>query len=81
MRYVFSVLAFAATLYAQSFQGSLRGRITDPKSATIPLARITIVDEGTGAARSTLRRSKEGVRPTHLIWMNNGVRLASSRFR
>ena len=54
MRYVFSVLALAASLHAQSFQGSLRGRITDPKAATIPLARITIVNEGTGAARSTL---------------------------
>jgi hypothetical protein len=54
MRYVCSLLVFAATLSAQSFQGSLRGRITDPKAATIPLARITIVDEGSGTARSTL---------------------------
>ena len=54
MRYVYSLLAVTLSLYAQSFQGSLRGRITDPKSATIPLARITIVAEGTGTARSTL---------------------------
>jgi hypothetical protein len=54
MRYVYSLLVLAVTLSAQSFQGSLRGRITDPKAATIPMARITIVDEGSGMARSTL---------------------------
>ena len=41
MRYVYSLLVFAAALYSQSFQGSLRGRIVDPKAATIPLAKIT----------------------------------------
>ena len=54
MRYVYSLFVFAAALYSQSFQGSLRGRIVDPKAATIPLAKITIVDEGTGIARSIL---------------------------
>ena len=54
MRYVYSLFVFAAALYSQSFQGSLRGRIVDPKAATIPLAKITIVDEGTGTARSIL---------------------------
>jgi hypothetical protein len=48
------MLLFTATLAAQSFQGSMRGRVVDPKAATIPLARITVVDEGTGTARSTL---------------------------
>ena len=54
MRYVYSLFVFAAALYSQSFQGSLRGRIVDPKAATIPLAKITIVDQGTGTARSIL---------------------------
>src|SRR5690349_7628278 len=54
MRYVCFVLALTGILSAQSFQGSLRGRITDPKSATIPLARITILNEGTGAARTAV---------------------------
>ena len=54
MRYVYSLTLFAAALYSQSFTGSLRGRIVDPKAATIPLAKITVVDEGTGTARSIL---------------------------
>ena len=54
MRYVYSLFVLAAALYSQSFQGSLRGRIVDPKAATIPLAKITIVDQGTGTARSIL---------------------------
>ena len=49
-----SLFALATALCGQSFQGSLRGRIVDPKAATIPRARITIVDEATGASRSTL---------------------------
>jgi hypothetical protein len=54
MRYVYSLLLSAAALYSQSFTGSLRGRVVDPKAATIPLAKITVVDEGAGTARSIL---------------------------
>ena len=48
------LLPLSASLYAQSFQGSLRGRITDPKAATIPLAQDHARRWGTGAARATL---------------------------
>jgi hypothetical protein len=39
---------------AQSFQGSLRGRVLDPKGATTPAATITLIDEGTAVRRRTI---------------------------
>ena len=46
---------FAAALAsAQSFQGSLRGRVIDPKAPPFPCAKITLSTKATGAARSTL---------------------------
>ena len=54
MRYVCLIITLASAAYSQSFQGSLRGRIVDPNAATIPLARITVVDEASGVARFTL---------------------------
>src|ERR1051326_1103921 len=54
MRLVSLAFMFTAATYSQSFQGSLRGRITDPNDAAIPLARVTVVDEASGVARSTV---------------------------
>ncbi|MEO8596815.1 MAG: TonB-dependent receptor [Candidatus Solibacter sp.] len=54
MRYVYLLFVCTAVLTAQSFQGSLRGRIADPKAAVIPLAKITVVDEASGVSRSTV---------------------------
>ncbi len=61
MRYVcLLVLGWAAWLGGQTFQGSLRGRVTDPNGAAVPDARVSIVDEGTSLRRATLT-STEGV--------------------
>ncbi|MBC7925933.1 MAG: carboxypeptidase regulatory-like domain-containing protein, partial [Bryobacteraceae bacterium] len=54
MRYLCLLLACAAILGAQSFQGSLRGRITDPNGAAVPLVKVTLIDEGTSLSRATL---------------------------
>jgi hypothetical protein len=54
MRYVFSAFLISALAYGQSFQGSLRGRIADPKGASVPLAKITLVDVATTIGRSTI---------------------------
>jgi len=40
--------------FAQSFQGTLRGRVLDPNGATTAAAAITLTDEGTLVARSTV---------------------------
>jgi hypothetical protein len=54
MRFFISVIALAAVAYAQSFQGSLRGRILDQSGSATSAARMTLVDEATQATRSTL---------------------------
>ncbi|MBI4908997.1 MAG: TonB-dependent receptor [Acidobacteria bacterium] len=54
MRYVYPILLLTASLWGQGFQGSLRGRITDPQGSGVPLAKITLIDEGTAATRSIL---------------------------
>ncbi len=44
---------FSALVFAQS-QGSLRGRVTDPKESVIPAAKITLIQEATSVSRSTV---------------------------
>src|SRR5258706_6318738 len=51
---IVSVLLLAALIYAQSFQGSLRGRVVDPNGASVPVAKITISDEATNLRRTTV---------------------------
>ncbi|MBC7924995.1 MAG: carboxypeptidase regulatory-like domain-containing protein, partial [Bryobacteraceae bacterium] len=54
------ILMQAASLYAQSNLGGIRGTITDPAGAAIPNAAISIVDEGTNA-QVTVRSATDGV--------------------
>ena len=49
--------ALFATISAQSFQGGIRGTISDSTGAVISVARVTLTDQGTGIARSTLSGS------------------------
>ena len=43
--------------FAQSFQGGLRGSVTDAAGGVIPDAKVALVDEGTGVSRATLSNS------------------------
>jgi len=54
MRLVCSLILFSALAWGQSFQGSLRGRVTDPKDAVIPVAKVTLVEEATSVASTTV---------------------------
>lgn len=57
MRILCSFLLFVLSTVgglAQTFQGTLRGRVVDPGGAAIPVAKITIVNEGTATTRATL---------------------------
>src|SRR5664279_1354130 len=54
MKSVFIVLLTASLALAQSFQGTLRGRVLDPKGATASAAIITLTDEGTAVSRKTV---------------------------
>ncbi|MES1257707.1 MAG: carboxypeptidase regulatory-like domain-containing protein [Acidobacteriota bacterium] len=54
MRVVFCVLIFAGLVFGQGFQGSMRGRVVDGSGAVVPLAKITVVDEGTSISRASV---------------------------
>jgi hypothetical protein len=54
MRAVIFVLLFVSVAFAQSFQGTLRGRVLDPKGATASAAVVTLIDEGTAVRRQTV---------------------------
>jgi trimeric autotransporter adhesin len=60
MKLVISTFLFAtaflssAAIFGQSFQGSLRGRVLDPNGATAPTVKLTLIDEATSAARTTI---------------------------
>src|SRR5580704_15000294 len=44
----------SAFLSAQTFQGTLRGRVVDPNGAVTANAKLTLIDEGTQIARATV---------------------------
>ncbi len=52
-----SLLLFAAAvlgLHAQTFQGGVRGIVTDQGGAAIPNVKVTLIDQATAERRSTL---------------------------
>lgn len=51
---VLLILLISTLAYAQSFQGSLRGRILDPGGSAVLSARLTLTDEATSVSRSTV---------------------------
>ena len=54
MRLACTLIIFSAMVWAQSFQGSLRGRVVDPRDSVVPVAKITLVDEATSVTRATV---------------------------
>jgi trimeric autotransporter adhesin len=54
MKFTAAALLIAATLFAQSFQASLRGRLLDPGGAPAPNFKVTLTDEATSVTRSTV---------------------------
>ena len=53
MKSIVYVLLVSGLAWAQSFQGSLRGRVTDPDGAATSKTKITITDEATSVTRAT----------------------------
>lgn len=51
---LFSALTFSQIAWGQAFQGSLRGRVTDPKDAVVPLAKVTLIEDSTSVSSSTV---------------------------
>ncbi len=46
------LMLFAVPVFAQRFNASIRGTVTDPSGAAIPGATVTLTNEETGVARS-----------------------------
>src|SRR5258708_38720371 len=59
-RFAISLLAmgsFTFALHAQSYYGGVRGTALDQNAGAVPNAKVTLINEGTGAQRSTLSTS------------------------
>ncbi len=51
---LFCILLTGSPVWAQTFQGGVRGTVQDPSGAGIAVAKVTLTDEGTVIARSTV---------------------------
>lgn len=54
MKQLLVVMFFSALSFAQTFQGTLRGRVTDPNGAATASVQVAITDQTTSASRTTL---------------------------
>ncbi|WP_051669525.1 carboxypeptidase-like regulatory domain-containing protein [Bryobacter aggregatus] len=54
MKFLTAFLILSTLAFGQSFQGSLRGRVTDPNAAPVGSVKITLLDEATSLPRTTL---------------------------
>jgi hypothetical protein len=54
LRSLLILVAAALSVNAQTFQGGIRGRVTDQGGAVVPMAMVTLVNEATSEQRSTL---------------------------
>lgn len=53
-------LTACSGLWAQSFHGGIRGTVTDTTGAAVSVAKLTLVDQGTGIARATISETGGG---------------------
>ena len=63
MRAIKSIFVFtflAASLWAQTFLGGIRGTVTDKSGAAIAEAKVTLIDEGTGISRASISNNEGG---------------------
>jgi hypothetical protein len=55
---LFTAMVFSQIAWGQSFQGSLRGRVTDPNDSVVPTAKVTLIEEATSVSSSTVTNDK-----------------------
>ena len=55
-----SILPLASPVGAQTFQGGIRGKVTDASGAVIGLVKITLTDTATGIKRSEVSNDEGG---------------------
>ncbi|MBV9036774.1 MAG: TonB-dependent receptor [Acidobacteriaceae bacterium] len=55
--YIFLPFLLTASLYAQSYQGSVRGTVTDAQGASVTNVAVRLTDQATNESRSTITSS------------------------
>jgi hypothetical protein len=54
----FGLFGGLTSLFAQASDGSIRGQVSDPSGGAIVGARVTVTEQSTGLARTTLSNSQ-----------------------
>ena len=54
MKVSVAIVLFSALVFGQTFQGNLRGHISDPSAGNVASARVTITDQATQTTRATI---------------------------
>ena len=81
MRFVLFGILICSFAFAQSFQGTLRGRVLDPAGAAISAAEITLTEEGTLFPRSTVTNGEGKYTFASLQPATHTVAVESPRFK
>ncbi len=55
-----SIVLASSSLWAQTFQGGIRGTVTDTGAGVVAIAKVTLVDEATGVSRATITGANGG---------------------
>jgi hypothetical protein len=79
-RFILAVVLSALT-FAQTFQGTLRGRIVDPGGASVQGTKVTITDEATNVSRGTVTNDQGEYVFTSLTPATYTLTTAASGFR
>ncbi len=54
MKQLLAIFFFSSLAFAQTFQGTLRGRVTDPNGSATTNVKVTIIEEATSVNRTTI---------------------------
>ena len=61
------LLAAGSALWAQSYQGGVRGTVNDQQGAAIPAAKVTLTNTATGESRAAVTNGSGGFDFTSLV--------------
>src|ERR1051325_1591846 len=80
-RTIFTLFVFSGALLAQSYLGGIRGSILDASGKSIGEAKITIVDEASGAQRATLSSAEGAYTFSQMVPATYTVRAEAPGFK
>ncbi len=74
-------LAAVSALLAQSYQGGIRGAVTDQQGAAVANVKVTLTNEGTNESRSSLTNGSGGYDFTNLVPATYSIAAESPSFK